>query len=341
MRKHFSDDLAIDLGTDTTRIHSLTRGALRSDPTVLARDRYTLRIVAAGDRALEMLGRTPEGIEAVRPIRGGVIVDDAGVRALLTHLIRESRARLALLRPRVLLSIPAGVTQIERRGLREAAQFAGAREVFLIPAPLAVMLGAAELIGSTAGHVVVDVGAGTTEIAIAARSGSVYMRSIPLGGQTLDEMLSEHIKREHGLVVGARTLERLKLELAGAGARSLSVTGHDRGAATPRTIRLSADEVHEALAGPIDAILRAVRTAIIEAPADVCADAATERILLAGGMALLDGFAQQLEKRICLPVLTLPDPRNATVRGCRACLAKLESFADFGLEAQPSLARLV
>src|SRR5262249_32023966 len=147
----------------------------------------------------------------------GVIADDEGARALLSHLIRAARFRLALLRPRVLLSIPAGVTQIERRGLREAALAAGAREVFLIPAPLAVMLGAAESVGSTAGHVVVDVGGGTTEIAISGLSGTVYLRSIPLGGQNLDEALGEHIKREHGLLVGARTLERLKLEL-GAGA---------------------------------------------------------------------------------------------------------------------------
>jgi rod shape-determining protein MreB len=327
MRTHFSDDLAIDLGSDTTRIHSLRRGAVLSEPTVLARDRHSLQIVAAGSGALEMLGRTPEGIEAVRPIRAGVIADDEGARALLSHLIRAARIRLQLLRPRVLLSIPACVTPIERRGLREAVQAAGAREVFLIPAPLAVMLSAAESAGSTAGHVVVDVGAGTTEIAIAGLSGAVYLRSIPLGGHTLDEALGEHIKRKHGLVVGARTLERVKLEL-GAGVRRLTVSGHDRGAATPRSLRLSSDEVRGALEAPIEAILRAVRTAIIEAPFDVCADAASERVLLSGGLALLDGFAQELEKHICLPVLTLPEPREATVRGCHACLSKLESFAD-------------
>ena len=341
MRNRFSDDLAIDLGTDTTRIHSLRRGAVLSEPTVLARDRHSLRTVAVGSGALEMLGRTPEGIEAVRPVRAGVIADDAGARALLTHQIRAARFHPALLRPRVLLSIPAGVTQIERRGLREAAHAAGAREVFLIPAPLAVMLGAAETLGNDAGHVVVDVGAGTTEIAIAGFSGAVYLRSIALGGQTLDEALGEHIKREHGLVVGARTLERLKLELGGAGSGSLTVSGHDRGAATPRSVRLSADEVRTALEAPIEAILRAVRTAIIEAPADVCADAASESVMLSGGLALLNGFAEQLEKQICLPVLTLPDPRSATVRGCHACLLKLESFSDFGLDAQSASAALV
>jgi rod shape-determining protein MreB len=340
MRNHFTDDLAIDLGTDTTRIHSLRRGALVSEPTVVARDRVSREVVAVGGSALEMLGRTPEGIEAVRPVRGGVIVDDDGARALLTHWIGSSRTRFAPLRPRVLLAIPSGVTQIERRGLREAVQAAGAREVFLVPAPLAVMLGAAECVGSTAGHVVVDVGAGTTEVAIAGFSGSVYLRSIPLGGQTLDDALCEHIKREHGLLVGARTLERLKLELATCGGRKLSATGHDRGAGTARSLRLSADEVRDALADPIAAILRAIRTAIIEAPAEVCADAATERVLLSGGMALLAGFAEQLEKHICLPVLTLPDPTHATVRGCYACLERIEDFSAFGLEAQPGHARL-
>jgi rod shape-determining protein MreB len=333
MRKRFSDDLAIDLGTHSTRIHSLRRGAVLCEPSVVARNRWSQRIVAVGGAALEMLGRTPDGIEAVRPIRSGVIADDEGARALLGHLIRAARQRLDLLRPRVVLSIPAGVTQIERRGLREAARSAGAREVFLIPAPLAVMLGAAESVGSTAGHVVVDVGAGTTEIAIASLSGAVYLRSIPLGGQTLDEALGEHLKRAHGLVVGARTLERLKLELGG-GNGTLAVSGYDRGAATPRCVQLGADEVRSALEAPIDAILRAVRTAIIEAPADVCADAASERVLLSGGLALLRGFAEQLEKRICLPVLILPDPREATVRGCHACLARLEDFGDFGLDEQ-------
>jgi len=340
MRNRFSDDLAIDLGTDTTRIHSLRRGAILSEPTVLARDRVSQRIVAVGSSALEMLGRTPEGIEAVRPVQSGVISDDSGARALLTQLIRSARLRLTPLRPRVLLSIPAGVTQIERRGLREAAQAAGAREVFLIPSPLAVMLGATQIVDTTAGHVVVDVGAGTTEIAISGYSGSVYLRSIPLGGNTLDAALCEHIKREHGLVVGARTLERIKLEFGSARGRKLSVSGHDRGAGTARSLRLSADEVRSALAGPIDAILRAIRTAIIEAPADVCADAASERILLAGGLALHDGFAEELEKHICLPVLVLPEPREATVRGCHACLTQLEDFEAFGLEAQAARERL-
>lgn len=329
MLKRLTEDLAIDLGTDTTRIHSRERGPILVEPTVLARDRATHRIVAAGAQALEMLGRTPERIEAVRPVRAGVIADDAGVRAYLAHQIRAARAHLALRRPRVLLAIPSCVTQIERRGLREAALAAGAREVFLIPAPLAVMLGAAGHVPSTAGHVVVDVGAGTTEIAIAGLSGRVYLRSIPLGGQTLDEALGEHLKREHGLVVGSRTLERLKLEMGNAGDLPILVSGHDRAAATPHSVRLSTDEIRNALAAPIDAILLAVRTAIIEAPADVCADAASERVLLSGGVALLDGFAQQLEKRICLPVLTLPDPRGATARGCHACLAQLETLRDF------------
>jgi rod shape-determining protein MreB len=212
--------------------------------------------------------------------------------------------------------------------------------VFLIPSPVVVLLGAGQTVEKTAGHVVVDVGAGTTEIAISGHSGSVYLRSIPLGGHTLDEALCEHIKREHGLLVGARTLERIKLEFGSAGSRKLSLSGHDRGAGTARSLRLSADEVRSALAGPIDAILRAVRTAIIEAPADVCADAASERILLAGGMALHDGFAQELEKRICLPVLVLPEPRDATVRGCHACLAQLEDFGAFGLEARAGRAVL-
>lgn len=340
MRNRLTDDLAIDLGTDATRVHSLRRGTLISEPTVVARERVTRQAVAVGRSALEMLGRTPEGIEAVRPVRGGVIVDDEGARAILTHWIGGGRTRFAPLRPRVLLSIPSSVTQIERRGLREAAQAAGAREVFLIPAPLAVMLGAAQTVGTTAGHVVVDVGAGTTEIAISGFSGSVYLRSIPLGGQTLDEALFEHIKREHGLLVGARTIERLKLELATRGRHKLSATGHDRGAGTARSIRLSADEVHGALAGPIEAILRAIRSAIIEAPADVCADAATERVLLSGGMALLAGFAEQVEKHISLPVLTLPDPTHATVRGCFACLSRIEDFEAFGLEAHAGHARL-
>jgi rod shape-determining protein MreB len=306
----------------------------------VARERSSREVVAVGQAALEMLGRTPEGIEAVRPVRGGVIADDDGARAILSHWIGGTRTRFTPLRPRVLLSIPSDVTQIEQRGLREAVQAAGAREVFLIPAPLAVMLGAAETVGATAGHVVVDVGAGTTEIAISGFSGSVYLRSIPLGGQTLDDALCEHIKREHGLVVGARTLERLKLELAASGRKHLAATGHDRGAGTARSLRLSADEIRGALSGPIDAILRAIRTAIIEAPAEVCADAATERVLLSGGMALLAGFAQQLEKHICLPVLTLPDPTHATVRGCHACMERIEEFSAFGLEAQPGHARL-
>jgi len=340
VRNRFIDDLAIDLGTDTTRIHSLQRGVLASEPTVVARERISKKVVAVGRGALEMLGRTPEGVEAVRPVRAGVIADDDGARAFLRHWIGSSRSRFSLLRPRVMLSIPSGITQIERRGLREAVQAAGAREVFLLPAPLAVMLGAAGSVGSTAGNVVVDVGAGTTEVAIAGLSGAVYLRGIPLGGQSLDDALSEHIKREHGLIVGARTLARLKLELAGCGGRELSATGHDRGAGTARTVGLSAEEVRNALEGPIGSILRAVRTAIIEAPAEVCADAATERVLLSGGMALLAGFAEQLEKQVCLPVLTLPDPSDATVRGCLACLERVEDFEAFGLEAQPGHARL-
>ena len=329
----FSDDLAIDLGSTRARAVCTRRGVLVDAPAVVARDRFTREPVAVGDSAFARVGRVGEQIEAVWPVRAGRIADFDAAEVLLRCVLRSARTRMALTRPRVLMSMPAELTPLEKRALREVALAGGAGEVLLVPAPLAAALGSATQVQQPADHVVVDLGAGTTELGILGHSGAVYLRSLPVGAQLFDEALAEHLRAEHDVVVGAHTLERLKLALQpGSSGPRVEIRGHDPAEGSPRCLDLDGAALCEALQPAIGAVVEAIRTLIVEAPPELCAEAAPHRLLLAGGGGLLHGVAERLEKSVFLPVMTLDEPEHAVLRGCTACLSDLDALRDLVLE---------
>ncbi len=327
----FPDDLAIDLGSTRARMHCARRGALLDVPSVVALDRLTREPLAVGDAAFERVGRVADHIELVWPVRAGRVADFDTAEVLLRCMLRAARNRLAVTRPRVVMTMPAELTPLEKRALREAALTAGAGEVFLVAAPVAAALGAAAQAQRAAGHVVLDVGAGTTELAILGLSGAVYQRSVPLGGGLLDDALAEHLRSAHDLIVGAHTLERVKCALV-PGGHVVEVRGHDRNEGSPRSVEIAAAELRESLAAPIELLVGAIRSLIVEAPPELCAEAASHRVLLAGGGGLVDGFAGRLEKSVFLPVECLADPCQVVVRGCAVCLEDLDALRDLVLE---------
>jgi rod shape-determining protein MreB len=342
MAGYFSDDLAIDLGTATTRIHSRRRGLVVCEPTVVARDRSSGALCAVGEQALQMLGRTTQDIEVVRPIRDGVIAEFESAQALLGDLVRRARGRLQLRKPRVAIAVSSELTPVELRALREAVLGAGASRVFPVLAPLAAALGAGPRVRQPGGHLVVDIGAGTTEVALLSMSGAVHARTMRIGGDALDEVLAEHFKRRHDLRVGMRTIERIKcalgardcdadpaLDLAARAAaegekRRVVVSGHDRVGGAPRKLEVDESEILATLESPIRAIIDAVARVLVEAPAELCAEIAARPLVLTGGGALLPDMPARLQARFHMPVLVGDDPAGAVARGCGASLDQLE-----------------
>jgi rod shape-determining protein MreB len=337
MARFLTDDLAIDLGTGSTRIHSRLRGLVVCEPSVVARDRASGALCAVGEQALQMLGRTPHGIEAVRPMRHGVISDFEAAQTLLIELVRRARGRVQLRKPRAAIAVSAELTPVEMRALSEAVLGAGVSRVFPVLAPIAAALGAGARVRQPGGHLVVDIGAGTTEVALMSLSGAVHARSMRIGGDTLDEVLAEHFKRRHDLVVGLRTIERIKRGL-GAGRelekgaevekRKVLVSGHDRVESTPRKLEIDESEILATLAAPTEAIIDAIARVLIEAPAELCAEIAARPLVLTGGGALLPELPAKLEKRFRMPVLVAEDPMGAVARGCRASLDQLALAPD-------------
>ena len=326
----FSDDLAIDLGSTRARAASARRGLLLDVPAVVARDRFTGEPLEVGDAAFARVGRTGEQIEAVWPVRAGRVSDFDAAKLLVRCMLRSTKIRSGLTRPRVVMAMPAGLTPLEQRALRDVALAGGAGEVFLTPAPFAAALGARSQ-RESADHVVVDVGAGTTEIGILGRSGAAYQRSVPLGAQLIDDALAEYLRSAHQLSVGSHTLERIKLALK-SGTAAVEVRGHDRCEGSPRSLEFDAEEIREALEPSIELLAAQIRGLVVEAPPELCAEAAAHPLLLAGGGGQLSGFAERIEKSIFLPVVTLEDPAHAVLRGCVACVENLDRLKDVVLE---------
>ena len=330
MASIFTDDLAIDLGTSYTRIHSHRRGALVNEPTALTRDLLTGQIRAVGREALQMVGRTSEYTEAVRPVRGGLIADFEATEALLAHLLARTEKGFGFKRPRVVLAIPAEMTQIDIRAMREAVLSAGARRVYLVHATMAAALGAGNRVKQPAGHVVVDIGAGTTEVALMSLSGEVYSRSMGAAICGLDEALREYFKREYNLIVPDVSIERLKRELSATELepRKFGVRGYERNEGTPRTLEIDEGEIQDVIKPPLDEILASITQVMVEAPPELCAEVATHPVLLCGGGAMLAGLARRIQSEFNMRVLVADNPLEAVVRGCRVCLEELETRSD-------------
>ncbi len=327
----FSNDLAIDLGTSSTLIYVKGKGIVCNEPsvvTVQSDGRGGRRIVAVGREAKEMIGRTPGTVEAIRPIRDGVIGDFEITEAMLRYFINKAHNKRTIVKPRIVICVPDGITEVEKRAVRESVESAGAREVYLIEEPMAAAIGADLPVEEAAGNMIVDIGGGTTEVAVISLAGIVYSRSIRVGGDKMDEAIIQHIKRRYNLLVGERTAERVKIEIGNAypfaEPRSMSIKGRDMVAGVPRTVEIGSDEVREALAEPVRAIVDAVRVALERTPPELAADIVDKGIVLAGGGALLANLDVVLREETRLPVVIADDPMSCVVLGTGRVLDQLE-----------------
>jgi rod shape-determining protein MreB len=318
----FSTDLAIDLGTANTLVYVKGKGIVISEPSVVAiqRDsRGERRVLAVGRQAKEMLGRTPGSIFAIRPMKDGVIADFEITGEMLKYFIAAVHNRKALLRPRVVISVPSGITPVEKRAVRESAQSAGAREIYLIEEPMAAAIGAGLPITEASGNMVVDIGGGTTEVAVISLSGIVTSQSIRVAGDKMDEAILQYIKRKYNLLVGERSAELIKINIGTAypeeNPQTIEVKGRDLVTGIPKTLEITSEEAREALAESINMIIDTVRITLEETPPELAADIVDKGIVLVGGGALLKNLDVLLREVTGLPITIVDDPLSAIVLG--------------------------
>ena len=331
----FSNDLAIDLGTATTLIYVKGRGIVSCEPSVVAvqRDpRGGKKVLAVGKDAKEMLGRTPGSIHAVRPLRDGVIADFEITEAMLRYFIARAHNRRTLVKPRIIICVPFGITEVEKRAVKESAEGAGAREVYLIEEPMAAAIGAGLPITEPSGNMVVDIGGGTTEVAVISLAGIVYSQSVRVGGDKMDEAIVAYMKRKYNLLVGEQSAERVKCTIGNAHPAeepmTMEVKGRDLVAGVPKTVLVNGDEIRDALSEPINAIVDAVMTALERTPAELSADIVDKGIVLTGGGALLRNLDVLLREETGLPVMVSDDPVSAVVLGSGKTLDHLELLKE-------------
>ncbi len=336
----FSNDLAIDLGTANTLIYARGKGIVSCEPSVVAvkKDaRGVRRVLAVGREAKEMLGRTPGSIVAIRPMKDGVIADFDVTEAMIRYFITRAHQRTTLVKPRVIIGVPFGITEVEKRAVKESAQIAGAREVYLIEEPIAAAIGAGLPITEPSGNMIVDIGGGTTEVAVISLSGIVYSRSVRVGGDKMDEAIVQHMKRKYNLLIGEPTAEKIKIHIGNAfntgEASAMEVKGRDLVAGLPKTLTITADEIREALQEPVNQIVEAVRTALERTPPELSADIVDKGIVLAGGGALLKGLDMLLREETGLPVMIADDPLSAVVLGCGKALDEISLLKSVAIEA--------
>jgi len=331
----FSNDLAIDLGTATTLIYVKGKGIVSCEPSVVAvaRDaRGDKRVLAVGREAKEMLGRTPGNIEAIRPLRDGVIADFEITEAMLRYFISRAHNRRSWVKPRIIICVPFGITEVEKRAVRESAMSAGAREVFLIEEPMAAAIGAGLPITEPSGNMVVDIGGGTTEVAVISLAGIVYSQSVRVGGDKMDEAIVAYMKRKYNLAIGEQTAERIKVSVANAyppdEQLTMEVKGRDMVAGVPKTVVVNSDEMREALAEPINAIVEAVLLALERTPPELAADIVDKGVVLTGGGSLLKNIDVLLREETGLPVMVSDDPISAVVLGSGKTLDHIDLLKE-------------
>lgn len=326
----FSDDIAIDLGTANTLVHVVGRGIIIDEPSVVAvQNRGGVReILAVGLRAMAMVGKTPEAVEALRPMRDGVIADFVATEEMLRQFIKRAKSQFGFRRPRILICVPAGATPVERRAVYETAVSAGARRVYLIEEPVAAAIGAGLSIEDPVAHMVVDIGGGTTDIAVLSVGDVVQARSLRCAGNAMDEAIVRYVRRQHDLQIGIGNAERIKIEAGAAGAArarsaEVRIRGREVKAGRPKSVVLTPADVAEALAGPIGDIGDFIHRAIEELPRDVRADVQERGISLSGGGSLVRGLAAEFERRVGV-AFTIPDrPMHCVVLGTARVLETL------------------
>ena len=331
----FSNDMAIDLGTANTLVYVKGKGIVLSEPSVVAvrqDGRAGNRVVAVGHEAKLMLGRTPGNIEAIRPMKDGVIADFEVTEAMLRHFIRKVHSRRTLIRPRIIVSVPSGITQVEKRAVRESAESAGAREVFLIEEPMAAAIGAELPITEPTSNMVVDIGGGTTEVAVISLAGIVYSKSVRVGGDKMDEAIRQHIKRTHNLLIGERTAEIIKTTIATAiktdKVETMEIKGRDLVTGIPKTMTIDSEEVRQSITEQVDTIVETVKIALEQTPPELAADIVDRGIVLTGGGALLKNLNVLLSRETGLPITITEDPLSTVVLGTGKALDRVDLLRE-------------
>jgi len=336
--RYFSSDLSIDLGTANTLIYVRGQGIVLNEPSVVAvrQDRLSggnKSVAAVGTEAKQMLGRTPGHITTIRPMKDGVIADFTYTEEMLKHFIRKvHKSRLLRPSPRVLVCVPCGSTQVERRAIKESAEEAGAREVHLVEEPMAAAIGAGMPVTEACGSMVVDIGGGTTEVAVIALNGIVYSQSARIGGDRFDEAIIAYVRRTQGMLIGDATAERIKLEIGCAyppkDVRTMEISGRHLAEGVPKMITITSNEVLEALREPLAGIVAAVKQALEQTPPELCADVAERGIVLTGGGALLRDLDRLLTEETGLHVQVADDPLTCVARGGGRALEMLDMHGN-------------
>lgn len=329
-----SNDLAIDLGTANTLVFVKGKGIVLREPSVVAirKDARTNKVLAVGKEAKMMLGRTPGNIVAVRPIKDGVIADFEVTEAMLRYFINKVHNRRTLVHPRIIISVPSGITQVEKRAVKESAESAGAREVYLIDEPMAAAIGAGLPITEPTANMVVDIGGGTTEVAVISLAGVVYASSVRVAGDKMDEAILHYIKRKHNLAIGEHTAELIKTTIADVMPEppyeSMEVKGRDLVSGVPKTLTITSEEIRSAITEQVDAIVEAVKMALELTPPELSADIVDQGIVLTGGGALLRNLDQRLREETGLPIIIAEDPLSSVVLGSGKALENIEMLKD-------------
>jgi rod shape-determining protein MreB len=325
-----SSDVAIDLGTANTLVYVKGKGIVLNEPSVVAIDKANGGVVAVGREAKAMLGRTPDQIIAIRPLQDGVIADFEITEQLLRAFIAKVQQRRVLIRPRIIICVPSGITEVEKRAVHDSAVHAGARDVFLVAEPIAAAIGVGLPVSKASGNMVIDVGGGTTEIAVISLNGIVSETSIRVGGDKMDDAISQYVKRKHNLLIGDQTAEHIKIKIGSAfpleQEMELEIRGRDLIKGIPKTIKVSSLEIREAIQEPIEAIVEALKQSLEKTPPELASDIVDRGITMTGGGALLRGIDALLREATNLPITVADDPLTCVVLGTGKILDNLDAF---------------
>lgn len=328
----FTRDIAMDLGTASVLVYIKGKGIVLREPSVVAVDEFSHTIIAVGDKALQMLGRTPRGIQAIRPLKNGVISDYELTERMIHYYLRQVLGRFSLSRPRVVVCVPSGVTEVERRSVVEACADAGAMDTKLIEEPVAAAIGADLPVTKAGGCMVVDIGGGTTDIAVISMSSAVVKESVPIAGDKVDEAIIKYLRRRHNLHIGERTAERIKMQLAVVSPEppmgAMEVTGRSIISGLPRTEHIDAAEISEAVEEVAVGIIEAIHSVLERTPPELASDIYQNGITLTGNGALLGGLCRRVQTALRLPCLLADNPGDCVVRGTGMALENMELYGD-------------
>lgn len=329
----FSNDMGIDLGTASILVYLKGQEIVLREPSVVAMEKDSKQVLAIGVEAKRMLGKTPANIVAVRPLRNGVIADFEATERMIRYFIKKVHSRRSLLHPRVVIGVPSGITEVERRAVRESAEQAGAREVYLIDEPMAAAIGAGIPIQEPEGSMIVDIGGGTTEVAVISLGGMVVARSLGIAGDEMDEAIVQYFRRKYNLIIGDNTAEDVKVKIGSVypleKEMTMDVKGRDQVTGLPKTVKITSEEVRSALSDPAKAIIEVVKNTLEETPAELAADLVDRGIILSGGGSLIKGLPELLAQETELPVNLADDPITCVAKGTGIYLEELDNIKNF------------